>query len=128
MDAGPVLFGRLYNSTSAGSRIYPLFLPLEPTFPAISYQTVSTVRTHAMGQDSPVVRVRMQVNAWGKTYAEARTLANEAVARLSRFRGAVGTVRVLDVLADNELEQYESETQTRRVMIDFSLFLANSAT
>jgi hypothetical protein len=126
MDAGAVVFARLANSTSAGSRIYPLLLPQQPTLPAVTYQQVSAVRTHAMGQDVPVVRVRAQVNAWGKTYAEARTLANETLTRLARFKGVVGAVQVLDVLADNEMESYESDTQTRRVILDFSLFLRNS--
>jgi len=123
MDAGIVVFGRLANQTIAASRIYPLILPQQPTYPAITYQTISSVRTHAMGQDSQVVRVRMQVNCWGRTYAEAHALARQVTTQLSRFKGEVSGITVLDVLLDNELDTYESDTQTRRVIQDYSLFL-----
>jgi hypothetical protein len=124
MNGGPFLFGRLTNSTTAASRVYPLILPQSPTFPAVTYQQISAVRMHAMGQDSPLVRVRVQVDSWGKTYAEARTLAAEVEARLKRHSGQYGAVKVHDVLLDNELELYDSDTQTRRVSQDYTLFLS----
>ena len=77
MSAGAVIFARLANGTTAQSRVYPLLLPQSPTFPAVTYQQISALPMHAMGKDGSVVRVRVQVNSWGKTYAEARTLAGE---------------------------------------------------
>lgn len=123
MDAGAAIFARLASATSAGTRVYPHILPQSPTYPAVTYQQVSAVRTHAMGNTGPVVRVRMQVNLWGRTYAEARTLASETLARLGRFADTIGTTRVLDVLLDNEFDTYESETQTRRVVQDYTLLI-----
>ena len=124
MNAGAAVFGRLTGQTTAGSRVYPLVLPQQPTYPAVTYQQISAVRLHEMGQDAGVIRVRVQVNAWGKTYAEARTLAGEVETRLSRFRGVVGGVTVLDVVLDNEVDMaYESETQSRRVTQDYTLFI-----
>ena len=64
----------------------------------------------------------MQLNLWGTTYAEARTLAGEVLARLSRYWDS----SVTDVLLDNELETYESESQTRRVIQDYTLFLTST--
>lgn len=121
MDAAEVVAGRL--ATVAGGRVYPLKLPDQPQFPAVTYQQISAVRTHAMGKDAPLIRVRMQVNVWGKTYAEARATAGAVANRLSRFRGTVGATRVLDVLLDNELETYESDNGTRRVIQDYSLLV-----
>lgn len=63
-----------------------------------------------MGQDGPNARVRMQVNAWGRTYAEVRTLADQVSTRLSRFRGTVAGTVALDILLDNELASHESES------------------
>jgi hypothetical protein len=99
-------------------------MPQDGTLPAVTYQQIGAgVRMHAMGQDGQVLRVRMQVNVWGSTYAEARTLAGEVAGRLSRFRGAVGVVQVLDILLDNELDTYESDSNARRVIQDYTLFL-----
>ena len=123
MSAGEALFARLDGVTAAGSRIYPLILPQNPTYPAIRYQQISSIRTHAMGQDAPIVRVRMQLDVWGKTYAEARSLAGEVYTQLGRFRGTVAGVEVLDALQDNEIEGYESDSETRRITQDWSLFL-----
>ncbi|HEX7119397.1 MAG TPA: DUF3168 domain-containing protein [Longimicrobiales bacterium] len=123
MNAGAVIFSRLVNQTAAGSRIFPLVLPQDATFPAVTYQQISSVRTHAMGQDGAIIRVRVQINSWGRSYAEARTLAGEVETQLSRFKGTVGGTRVLDVLLDNEIETYESETQARRVIQDFTFLL-----
>lgn len=124
MNAGAVIFGLLANSTTAGARVYPLILPQQPTYPAVTYQQISSVPMHAMGRDGAVTRVRVQVNSWGRTYADARTLASEVEARLSRFQGLGSGVNVLDVLRDNEIETYESDTQTRRVIQDYTLFLS----
>lgn len=126
MNAGAVVFARLANQTTAATRVYPLLLPQQPTFPAVTYQQVSATRTHAMGQDGPIIRVRVQVNCWGKTYAEARALAGEVEQQLSRYRGEAGGAKVLDVLLDSDTEGYESESQTRRVMQDYTLFLSTN--
>jgi hypothetical protein len=124
MSPWAVVFERLKDATTAGKRIYPLLLPQEPTYPAITFQQISSIPLHAMGQDAPLLRVRVQVNSWGRTYAESRTLAGEVEGRLSRYRGPVGTVQVLDVLLDNELEGYEAESQSRRVIQDYTIFIA----
>lgn len=74
MDASAFVFARLANETSADSRVYPLLLPQNPTFPAITYQRISSIKTHAMGQDGQITRVRVQVNVWGATYAEGKSV------------------------------------------------------
>jgi hypothetical protein len=120
---GPAIFGRLNGETSAEGRIYPEILPQIPTYPAVTYTIVSVVRTHAMGADAKVKRVRAQVDCWGRTLAEARTLAGEVEARLSRYRGTVDGFTVQDVLLDNEHERYEKEAQIRCVSMDFIIFI-----
>lgn len=126
MSAGEFIFARLSGATSAESRVYPLLLPDAPTFPALTYHEVSAVRTHAMGQDAGLLRVRVQLNAWGDTYAAARALGNEVAARLSRFRGTASGQTVLDVLLDNEMMTYDSETNSRRVIQEYTLFLTTN--
>jgi hypothetical protein len=126
MEVGTVIVTLLQGVTAAGSRIYPQILPQDVTYPAISYTEVSAIRTHAMGTDSPVVRVRVQVDAWAVTYADSRAVANQVATALSRYRGQVGSVIVRDVLLDNEDSSYEAESQTRRVSQDYTFYISNS--
>lgn len=125
MKPGAVIFGRLDGQTSAGSRVYPLLLPQDPTLPAVTYQQISSTRMRAMGNDGPMTRARIQLNSWGSSYAEARTLAEEVETALNRFRGVVAGLRVLDILLDNEIETYESETEARRVIQDYTVLLSS---
>ena len=76
-----------------------------------------------MGHDSAIRRVRVQLNSWGTTHAIARDLGNQVSARLSRFRGVVGDATVLDVLLDNDFMTYDSDTNTRRVIQDYTLYI-----
>ena len=122
MDAGAVVFALLSGKTDAVS-VTPLILPQEPSYPAITYQQVSAVPVHGMGQDAALLRARVQVDSWGDTYAEARALASAVKAVLNRFRGPAAGVTVLDVLLNNEMDLYEGDTQTRRVMQDYTLLL-----
>ena len=117
------IFGLLVNETAASTRIYPLLLPQSPTYPAITYQQISSVASHAMGADSPLRVVRIQVNSWADTYAAAQSLAAEVAATLSRYRGTLADVRVLDILLDNELSLYDADADSRRVIQDYTLFL-----
>lgn len=123
MKAGAVIFGRLDGQTSAGSRVYPLMLPQEPSFPAITYQQISSGRMRAMGKDGPLIRARVQLNSWGSSYAQARTLAGEVEDMLNRFRGIVSGLNILDILIENEIETFESETEARRVIQDYTIML-----
>lgn len=119
---GKFIFARL-GSTAAGSRVYPLKLPQNPTLPAVTYHEISAGKVHAMGQDSNVVRVRVQLDSWAGSYSAVRSLATEVKAALSRFKGSAGGVTVQDVFENNEIEFYESDTQLHRVSHDFSFYV-----
>jgi hypothetical protein len=123
VSAAKVVLGRLLNATSASNRVNALLAPEGTPNPRVTFQQISATKLHAMGQDGSVTRVRVQVNCWGDTYGQAVTLAAEVEARLSRYRGVAAGVTVLDVLLDNELETYEMDSATRRVIQDYTLFL-----
>jgi hypothetical protein len=125
MSFQTVIHGRLHDETSADDRIYLSILPEENPLrlPAVTFHQISTTRTHAMGGDVPVQRVRVQVDSWGAAYAEARDLAGDVLSRLSRFRGTIEGATVLDCVFDLEGMAYESDTQLWRVSQDFTLYL-----
>jgi hypothetical protein len=123
---GQVLFSRLTGQTAAGSRVYPTILPQSPTFPAVTYQQISAVKSHAMGQDTPLTRLRVQVDCWAKSHADVRALAAAVAARLSRFKGEFDSVDILDCLLENEIEGYEATSQTRRIIQEYTVFIRSN--
>jgi hypothetical protein len=76
-----------------------------------------------MGVDSPLKVVRVQVNSWADTYAAAQALAAEVETTLSRYRGTLADIRVLDILLDNEMSLNDADANVRRVIQDYTLFL-----
>lgn len=104
-----------------GTRIYPEPLRQETTLPAVGYQRVSAQRDSAMGSDTGIARVRMQVSTWATQYSQAKTLATAVRAALQRFRGTVATVEILDVFVLNDLDLHEAEIEVHRVLTDYEI-------
>jgi len=126
MDAMKVVGTRLLDETSAGTRVYPLYLPQNVTYPCISYFQISASQTHAMGMDLNLWRVRIQVDVWGETYAATQVLADEVRARLSRWKGTIDGVTVIDTLFDDEEMVPDPDMMTYRVLQEYTM-LAGTA-
>lgn len=89
--------------TGDAARIYPNVLPQAPTYPAVSFFLVDSVRWHAMGADTGDVESRVQVDAWDEQPTGAIALGAAVRAGLSRFNGTVASVVVQDIYIENEL-------------------------
>lgn len=77
-----------------------------------------------MGSDANVQIVTMQVDCWGTTRAQVRTLADEVASRLSRFKGIVSAFEVQDIVHDNQSDAFEPDTNIHRITQDYRLFLS----
>lgn len=85
------------GGTTAGTRVYPVLLPDVPVFPAVTYQGISQVPQQHRSADTRLDRLRFQVNAWGKTFEQARILADELRELLNRASGgSIGRIWVED--------------------------------
>lgn len=96
------------------TRIYPVFLPQHPTYPAISYQRISS-----SGQDGTSNRKlsRWQINCWASTYAGAQALAAAVKAALEEYHsGDIAWARV-----ENESDDYDDDVKTYRIILDVML-------
>jgi hypothetical protein len=114
-------FSGLASLVSA--RVYPLAMPQNVTYPAITYQRVSTVRISAMGGDTGDVRARFQFDVYGATYASVRAVADQARLALQRWNTTTGAT-ICDIFLQNDLDMHDndpSESTVRlfRVMMDF---------
>lgn len=116
------LTARLEGSTSvtalAGTRVYPVVLPQEPNLPALTYTLISSVREHAHTADPGTVHARIQVTAWGNTYASASGLSEGVRAATQRWGGTSTGVVVHDVFIENEYAFYDDETGSHAHTLD----------
>lgn len=95
------------------NRIFPLLMPQNPAFPAITYHRVSGPRVHSHGGPSGLASPRFQVSCWAKSYAAVRDLAEKVRLALDGRMGA---------LLQNELHTYEPDTETFHAPLDFVIW------
>lgn len=109
------IFSHLSTSTAIGvsARIYPVRLPQEPTYPAITYQRISGGQENSFGGYATLENPRMQIDVWADTYLAAK---NAAEAVHTAMNGA--TAYRATLISDSDL--YESDIEIYRVSMDFS--------
>jgi len=99
-------------SALAGSRIYFVEAPQNTAEPYATFWRVSSQRHHCMGVDTDVVHARFQFDCWGQTPNSVRSLLEQVLSAIQRYRGA-GTVTIEDILIDSDIDhpkEYESDT------------------
>lgn len=101
------------------TRIYPVRLPQDVTYPAVRVITVDAQRESALDTDMGLVHTRIQVDAYATTYAGSQTLAAALRAALKRASWTQDAVEVCDALLDNVQDDYEDEAKAYRVRQDF---------
>ena len=107
-----------------GTRVYPEVMPHDVTYPAISYQRVSTVRTQFLTGVDDFTQVRLQVDCWASSYADAKSLANAVKSAIDGVR-ALDTETVYHCFMDSmsDLSNFEGDREDRRVSMDFIVYL-----
>ena len=84
-----------------GSSVYAVKAP-QGTGDCVTYQRISSDRQHAMGADTGLVSVRVQVTAWAKHYASAQAIANAVRAALQDYSGTSAGVVIQRMFLDGE--------------------------
>ena len=103
-----------------GDRIYPIVLPQNPTYPALTYFKVSGLALH----DADIAYPRFQLSSWGEDYADVKTLAaavKEVMQRFKGIMGGTGGVKVSQVVYENELDLYDSVTGIYHIPADYKI-------
>lgn len=108
-------------SNLIGTRMYPVVLPQSPTYPAVSYSTISAQRGHNMQAPDGLAAQRIQVDAWALTYAQARSLSDAIRNRIDSFRGSMGSTKVQGIFFDTErhLNEQDGSTVFYRIETDY---------
>jgi len=113
------------NATLTGlisTRIYPLVLPQEVALPAVTFFRVSNLHNHGMGGDIDLMETRLQVSILADSVLRMRTVTDAVRGVLSRWKGTYGGVIVQDSLLDNEMDDFEPETEIYQCIQDYRIF------
>lgn len=100
-------------------RIYPLILPQNPTYPAITYQRIDGPREHCISEDAGMAHPRIQIDSWGKRVGDTKAVATQVRGALQRWNDSTSSPAVLDCLLECDEDSYESETNIYRVRQDW---------
>lgn len=74
---------RVYNllkndasiASLVGTRIFPVIIPEQTTYPCISFQTISDRGITTLNNDLPTLNFkRIQINIWSETYGNCKVL------------------------------------------------------
>ena len=111
-------------SALVGTRIYPEIMPQGVTYPAISYQRISTTRTNMLSGVDDFTQVRVQVDCWDDSYSGVKALSAAVKSAIDGVT-ALGTEAVHHCFMDSErdLSQFDGDREDRRVSMDFMVYL-----
>lgn len=113
-----------------GSRIYPVRVPQDATYPALSYFRASTHTFHAHHGASGIAAPLFQVSVWAKGTGGA--LVVEEIADLVRlaldgFKGFVAGETIHGIFLRNQHDFYEDDTEIYHRPMDFEVWHAEAA-
>lgn len=100
------------------TRIYPLKLPQNPTYEAISYQRISNTPTNG---NTDLRESRWQINCWADTYAESQALALAVKTALEEYKDTTATPGIKQAYVANEQDDYDEDVKVFRTIVDVIL-------
>lgn len=105
-------------------RVYPEIMPQDVTYPAITYERVSTVRNQHLSGVDEFTQVRVQVDCWDDSYSGVKALADAVKSALDGVR-ALGSQAIDHCFMDSmtDLSQFDGDRHDRRVSMDFIVYL-----
>ena len=113
------------DSTVSGlisTRVYPIKLPQSPTFPAVTYQRVSTPRVRSTTGPSGLAHPSIQIDCWAETYTGVKSLAEAAREAVDGYSGTVGGVAIAGIIVASENDFFEPEVEIYRVTMDITIW------
>ena len=111
-----------YIKANGISRIYPLVLPQKITLPALTYQKIAGTFEHSMGGDSGFAYPDYQIVCYAKTYTEVKETAKTLRLLLQNLSIVIGEINIQAVLLENEIDDYEEQTELYSVLLEFRIF------
>jgi len=67
------------------NRIYPVKMPKDVEYPAITMQIITGVKEHLMGSDDDLLSTTVRITSWALTFESAKNVANQVKAALKDY-------------------------------------------
>ena len=115
--AEQAIFDQLTAIPALGGRVYPLKLPQNVLYPAVSYQRISGLRISAFKRDATPVDATIQVDIYGehgKGYEAFESIVQSVRAALQRQASG----NAIDMFLTAERDDYEEDTELYRKAYD----------
>lgn len=109
------------------TRIYPIILPPDPTWPAMTYQIIAATPEPTL-DTAGFQRWRLQFDCWANTYADAASLRAALIRTLNGYQGTLSDGTLLQ---DAEFIQvtdfFADDARVYRCMVEFYLYFTFSS-
>jgi hypothetical protein len=116
------LYQRLVDTVPAvGSRVYPVLLPQNVTYPAITYDLVVDPRALDHSGRTNTTRASYQITSWSPSYATAKIVARAVRESLEDFSGAMDTASVSTIFADGGRDLYDDDVKIHHHAADYTI-------
>lgn len=103
------------------ARVYPLKLPQQPTYPAITYQVISDQSEQLLEGADRIRRARIQVDIWDDDISKCEEIAGFVRTLLDGQDNTQGSTRFRATWLDNEQDLYEESIEKYRILSDFEI-------
>lgn len=95
-------------TTLVSTRIYPLHLPRNSTYPAITHNVISNRHYHYLGGVANLATVRIQIDCWGESMSSVEAVSEAVKTALDAYIGNMGDVAIAFVRFDSERNMSEA--------------------
>jgi hypothetical protein len=117
------LAGQSTITDIVSTRIYPVILPQNATFPAVSFRAEEHDLNESFSGQNGLTESFYMLDAWGSTYEAARDLADAIRTTLKNHSGSFGGAIVQRVtLTSGPIPVYEDEVEAFRLTQIFSIW------
>jgi|AMWB02.1.fsa_nt_gi hypothetical protein len=102
-------------STLVSNRIYPVRMPLNVTYPAISIHEISGNEDHVTGHKHN----RYQVSCWSTSFSQVQSVKEAVIDCLQRYKGVASGNKIKQISFEGSMDLYEEETKIYHIPLDF---------
>lgn len=103
------------------TRLYPVQMPQNPTYPNVVYSMVSDRGLDWLASDGGMQWSRYQFDCYARTYTQAKRLARTLRVALNHYSSTVGTIDICQAKFLSELDDFEPVAEIYRVAVDFRI-------
>ena len=107
-----------------GMRIYPMILPDDCQYPAISYQRISETPDYTLDGPGTFDEVRLQIDCWAETALQTRALADVIRTSIDGLSGTCSGLTIWNAMRDNAQDFYEPDHRLYRHSVDYRIQFA----